>query len=108
MIAALPASGGERVMIRFDKVLTHVEIPGSFAVLAPRNDGMSQESAMVRRNEIREGEVAVTPPAPTDAGLTYIGRIHTPWTDRMMTSRQGRQDRSECRIEIFEPGVPAL
>ncbi|RTL76952.1 MAG: tRNA (N6-threonylcarbamoyladenosine(37)-N6)-methyltransferase TrmO [Bradyrhizobiaceae bacterium] len=63
---------------------------------------------MVRRNEIREGEVAVTPPAPTDAGLTYIGRIHTPWSDRMMTPRQGRHDGPECRIEIFEPWVPAL
>ena len=63
---------------------------------------------MVRRNEIREGEVAVTPPAATDAGLTFIGRIHTPWTDRMMTPRQGRHDGPECRIEIFEPWVPAL
>ncbi|WEF52965.1 tRNA (N6-threonylcarbamoyladenosine(37)-N6)-methyltransferase TrmO [[Pseudomonas] carboxydohydrogena] len=95
-------------MIRFDKLLAHVEIPGSFAVLTPRNDGMFQESAMVRRNEIREGEIAVTPPPPTDAGLTFIGRIHTPWTDRMMTPRQGRQDGPECRIEIFEPWVIAL
>lgn len=63
---------------------------------------------MVRLNEIREGEVAVTPPAPTDAGLTFIGRIHTPWTDRMMTPRQGRHDGPECRLEIFEPWVPAL
>jgi len=74
-------------MIRFDNALDRVEIPGSFAVLTLRNDGMCQESVMVRRNEIREGEVAVTPPPPTDAGLTFIGRIHTPWTDRMMTPR---------------------
>jgi tRNA-Thr(GGU) m(6)t(6)A37 methyltransferase TsaA len=63
---------------------------------------------MVRRNEIREGEVAVTPPVATDAGLTFIGRIHTPWTDRMMTPRQERHDGPECRIEIFEPWVAAL
>jgi tRNA-Thr(GGU) m(6)t(6)A37 methyltransferase TsaA len=69
---------------------------------------MFRESAMVRRNEIREGEVAVTPPPPTDAGLTFIGRIHTPWTDRMMTPRQGRHDGPECRLEIFEPWVAAL
>ena len=42
---------------------------------------------MVRYNEIRDGEVAVTPPAPTDAALTFIGRISTPWTDRMKTPR---------------------
>ncbi|MBN9596495.1 MAG: tRNA (N6-threonylcarbamoyladenosine(37)-N6)-methyltransferase TrmO [Afipia sp.] len=63
---------------------------------------------MVRYNEIREGEVAVEPPPPTDAGLVFIGRIHTPWTDRMMAPRQGRHDGPVCRIEIFEPWVPAL
>lgn len=63
---------------------------------------------MVRYNEIREGEVAVDPPPPTDAGLTFIGRIRTPWTDRMLTPRQGRLDGPVCRIEIFDPWVPAL
>lgn len=63
---------------------------------------------MVRENEIREGEVAVTPPPPTDAGLVFIGRIRTPWTSRLETPRQGRQDGPVCRIEIFEPWVAAL
>ena len=63
---------------------------------------------MVRYNEIRNGEVAVEPPPPTDAGLVFIGRIHTPWTDRMMTPRQGRHDGPVCRIEIFEPWVAGL
>lgn len=63
---------------------------------------------MVRYNEIREGEVAIDPPPPTDAGLVFIGRIHTPWTDRMLTPRQGQHDGPICRIEIFEPWVPAL
>jgi hypothetical protein len=35
---------------------------------------------MVRENEIREAEVAVTLPPTTDAGLMFIGRILTPWT----------------------------
>ncbi len=35
-------------------------------------------SEMVRQNEIRDGEVAVDPPPPTDAGLLFIGRIRTP------------------------------
>ncbi|HKX08675.1 MAG TPA: tRNA (N6-threonylcarbamoyladenosine(37)-N6)-methyltransferase TrmO [Stellaceae bacterium] len=63
---------------------------------------------MVRRNEVRAGEVTVEAPAPTDAGLVFIGRIHTPWTDRMETPRQGRLDGPTCRIEVFEPWVAAL
>ena len=63
---------------------------------------------MVRESEIREGEVAVTMPPPTDAGLLFIGRIRTPWSSRLTTPRQGRLDGPECRIEVFEPWVPAL
>lgn len=63
---------------------------------------------MVRENEIRDGEVAVTPPAPNDAGLVFIGRIHTPWTSHMEAPRQGRADGPMCRIEVFEPWVAAL
>lgn len=37
---------------------------------------------MVRENEIREGEISVTVPPATDAGLIFIGRIATPWTSR--------------------------
>ena len=63
---------------------------------------------MVRRNEVRPGEVTVEAPPPTDAGLVFIGRIHTPWADRMETPRQGRLDGPTCRIEVFEPWVGAL
>jgi tRNA-Thr(GGU) m(6)t(6)A37 methyltransferase TsaA len=64
--------------------------------------------AMVRLNEIRPGETAIDAPPATDAGLVFIGRIHTPWTDRMECPRQGRQDGPLCRLEIFAPWVPAL
>ena len=63
---------------------------------------------MVRRNEVRAGEMTVEAPAPTDAGLVFIGRIHTPWADRMETPRQGRLDGPTCRIEVFEPWIAAL
>ena len=63
---------------------------------------------MVRLNEIRPNEIAVAPPAATDAGLVYIGRISTPWTDRLACPRQGRADGPLCRIEVFEPWVAAL
>src|SRR6267378_5681138 len=63
---------------------------------------------MVRENEIRDAEVAIEPPAATDAGLVFIGRIHTPWTSRLAAPRQGRIDGPVCRIEVFEPWIPAL
>jgi tRNA (adenine37-N6)-methyltransferase len=63
---------------------------------------------MVRENEIREGELAVEMPEANDAGLVFIGRIHTPWTSRLETPRQGRHDGPICRLEIFEPWVPAI
>jgi tRNA-Thr(GGU) m(6)t(6)A37 methyltransferase TsaA len=63
---------------------------------------------MVRESEIRAGEVAVEAPTLTDAGLVFIGRIHTPWTSRLETPRQGRPDGPLCRIEVFAPWVPAL
>ena len=63
---------------------------------------------MVRLNEIRENEVAITPPETADAHIVFIGRISTPWTSRMETPRQGRPDGPVCTIEVFEPWVQAL
>lgn len=63
---------------------------------------------MVRENEIRHAEVAVEPPAATDAGLIFVGRIRTPWTSRLTAPRQGRADGPVCRIEVLDPWVPAL
>lgn len=63
---------------------------------------------MVRRDEIRANEVAVDMPSANDAGLVFVGRIRTPWTDRLMCPRQGRLDGPVCTIEIFEPWVAAL
>lgn len=59
-------------------------------------------------NEIRAGEIAVTPPAARDAGLEFIGRIRTPWKTRAETPRQGHDDGPVCEIEVFDTWVPAL
>ena len=59
-------------------------------------------------NEIRPGEVAVAAPRATDAGLVFIGRIHTPWRERTECPRQGKPDGPICRIEVFEPWDAAL
>jgi tRNA-Thr(GGU) m(6)t(6)A37 methyltransferase TsaA len=63
---------------------------------------------MARYKELREGELAVEMPRASDASLIFIGRIRTPWTSREETPRQGRHDGPVCRLEIFEPWVPAL
>jgi len=63
---------------------------------------------MVRESEIRAAERAVALPAIDDAGLVFIGRIRTPWTSRLATPRQGTHDGPICRLEIFEPFVPAI
>src|SRR6266849_2596636 len=58
---------------------------------------------MVRLNEVRSGELAVDLPARADAEVYFIGRVRTPWTDRLTCPRQGRADGPTCRIELFEP-----
>jgi tRNA-Thr(GGU) m(6)t(6)A37 methyltransferase TsaA len=63
---------------------------------------------MVVENQLRDGEVAVEMPDINDAGLVFIGRIRTPWRSREETPRQGSHTGPVCRIEIFEPWVPAL
>jgi tRNA (adenine37-N6)-methyltransferase len=64
--------------------------------------------AATRDTRLRAGEAAIDLPPATDAGLIFIGRIRTPWTTRQETPRQGRLDGPICRIEMFEPWVPAL
>jgi tRNA (adenine37-N6)-methyltransferase len=64
--------------------------------------------AATRDTRLRAGEAAIDLPPATDAGLIFIGRIRTPWTTRQETPRQGRLDGPVCRIEVFEPWVPAL
>jgi tRNA-Thr(GGU) m(6)t(6)A37 methyltransferase TsaA len=63
---------------------------------------------MATKNGIRAGEITVVMPPVTDAGLVFIGCIHTPWTSRTDAPRQGRPDGPVCRIEVFEPWVAAL
>ena len=63
---------------------------------------------MVRESEVREGELTVDVPPARDAALHFIGRIRTPWTSRLETPRQGSFEGPVCRLEIFEPWIPAL
>jgi len=53
---------------------------------------------MVRLNEVRDGELQIDLPTRTDAEVYFIGRIRTPWTDRLTCPRQGRADGPACRL----------
>jgi tRNA-Thr(GGU) m(6)t(6)A37 methyltransferase TsaA len=57
---------------------------------------------------IRSGETTLVLPADFDAGLYFIGRIHTPWSKRGECPRQGDRDGPICRIDIDEAWRPAL
>lgn len=63
---------------------------------------------MVRLNEIRPGEKSIALPARSDAALYFIGRIRTPWTDRLQCPRQGRADGPTCRLELDPPWSEGL
>jgi tRNA (adenine37-N6)-methyltransferase len=57
----------------------------------------------------RPGERAVTPPERIDAGLWFLGRIRTPWSQRADCPRQGDPLHGPvCRIEIDAPWHAAL
>ena len=57
---------------------------------------------------IRPGEVAIDLPATYDAGLYFIGRIHTPWARREDCPKNGADADAVCTIEVderYEPGL---
>jgi tRNA-Thr(GGU) m(6)t(6)A37 methyltransferase TsaA len=53
--------------------------------------------------DIRPGEIAVPLPEQTDAGVYFIGRIHTPWKSRKEAPKNAREARERgavCTIEV--------
>ncbi len=63
---------------------------------------------MSSKYDLRENERAVDAPAPGDAAVQFIGKIHTPFTTRDLCPRQGDLDGPECRIVVDGIWVPAL
>jgi tRNA-Thr(GGU) m(6)t(6)A37 methyltransferase TsaA len=59
-------------------------------------------------DELRAGEVAVPLPPATDAGLYFIGVIHTPWKNRGECPKRGSLDGPVCSIVIDERWHQAL
>ena len=57
---------------------------------------------------IRDGEVAAELPAAPDAGVYFIGRIHTPWKTRQDCPKNARESDAICTVELgpaFQPGL---
>jgi tRNA-Thr(GGU) m(6)t(6)A37 methyltransferase TsaA len=57
---------------------------------------------------LRPGEVAVALPPHPDAGVYFIGIIHTPWRVRGQCPRRGSADGPICTIVVDERWRPAL
>ena len=55
-----------------------------------------------------EGEVTAELPAQPDAGVYFIGRIRTPWTERKQCPKNARESDAICTLELDERWVPAL
>ncbi len=57
---------------------------------------------------IRDGEKAVKLPAQPDAGLYFIGRVHTPWQERKDCPKNARESEAVCTIEVDPAFVDGL
>jgi tRNA-Thr(GGU) m(6)t(6)A37 methyltransferase TsaA len=57
---------------------------------------------------LRPGEITVTLPDRTDAGLYFIGRIRTPWTRREDCPKNARESDALCTIDIDPLWAAAL
>ena len=59
-------------------------------------------------SELRAGEVTAALPSQTDAGVYFVGRIHTPWTRREECPKNARESDAVCTIEVDARYAAAL
>jgi tRNA-Thr(GGU) m(6)t(6)A37 methyltransferase TsaA len=57
---------------------------------------------------IRDGEIAIELPSQPDAGVYFIGRIRTPWTERKDCPKNPRESDEPCQLEFNPIYAPAL
>ena len=58
--------------------------------------------------DIRAGEIAGTLPDTFDAGIYFIGRIRTPWTERDQCPKNARGSDAACTVELDPRYAAAL
>ena|SRR5690348_12355128 len=68
----------------------------------------SRHSRQMTDDTIRDGEVAAILPAHLDAGVYFIGTIHTPWHRREDCPKRGSLDGPICTIVVDEAWREAL
>lgn len=59
-------------------------------------------------NGRRQGEVEIRLPSDFDAGLYFLGTIHTPWKRRQDCPKNGTESRDLCRIIVNPPFADGL
>ena len=59
-------------------------------------------------HRLRPGEVAVELPAAYDAGIYFVGRIHTPWPRREDCPKNSGESKAVCTIEVDPRYAEAL
>ena len=57
---------------------------------------------------IWEGEKTIELPREHDAGLYFIGRIHTPWKERKDCPKNARESEAVCTLELDPRWAQAL
>ncbi|MCJ2013031.1 tRNA (N6-threonylcarbamoyladenosine(37)-N6)-methyltransferase TrmO [Methylobacterium sp. J-076] len=57
---------------------------------------------------VRPGEVMADLPEGFDAGLHFIGRLRTPWTERAACPKNGLQSDAVCTVEVDPAYAPGL
>lgn len=57
---------------------------------------------------LRPGEVAIELPEDFDAGVYFVGRIHTPWQRREECPKNARESDAVCTIEVDRRYAAAL
>jgi len=57
---------------------------------------------------LRPGEVAIELPKDSDAGVYFVGRIHTPWQRREECPKNARESDAVCTIEVDPRYAAAL
>jgi len=55
-----------------------------------------------------EGEVTTELPTQPDAGIYFIGRIRTPWTERKQCPKNARESDAICTVELEARWILAL
>jgi len=74
----------------------------SQCIVALAFDDVRCHRLAMSENDLRPGEVAVELPARTDAGIYFIGAIHTPWKTRQECPKRGSPDGPICTIVVDE------